>query len=435
MARKPTGTVVYVPAKPGEKQGHYRARVTCVDGSRPWIDLDPSPKSPQAERRARESAAHYAERFRERGVVAVPQRADSRPARLRGRNEGETVSDYFERWAKSREARVGTVKDDRGRFANHIAPVIGHHPMVDVGRAEVEALVQSLDHKVQAGDMQWKTAVNIWTIVTKLFKDSTRSKLASLRVRAASPCSDVEGPDRGGEKAKVFLYPNEFLQLVECDDVPLRWRRLVVLAAYLGVRAGELEAIEWEDFDLPHGKVTVHRSIERKRGETKATKSETPRTFTVEQTLLPLLKAMHADAGGRGRVVRMPRHRDLAEKLRDWLRVAKVDRAELFTSDATRINLRWHDLRASHVTWSAVRGDSPALIMTRVGHEDWETLKKYLRQAEALVEGFGDVFPELPECLLGPQSSRAIVPANRPNRAKCMKSLRGGRDSNPRPPA
>ena len=47
------------------------------------------------------------------------------------------------------------------------------------------------------------------------------------------------------------------------------------------------------------------------------------------------------------------------------------------------------------------RSDNPTVIMTRVGHEDWSTMKKYLRQAEVLQQGFGDVFGELPAALLG----------------------------------
>jgi integrase len=71
---------------------------------------------------------------------------------------------------------------------------------------------------------------------------------------------------------------------------------------YLGVRAGELEALEWEDFDLTHGKVTIHRSIDRNAvSATKTTKSETPRCFSVEPALLPLLRAMHQECEGRAR--------------------------------------------------------------------------------------------------------------------------------------
>jgi hypothetical protein len=87
------------------------------------------------------------------------------------------------------------------------------------------------------------------------------------------------------------------------------------------------------------------------------------------------LRAMHRECAGRARAVEMPRHRDLAEKLRELLKVAGVRRPKLFISDKTRINLRFHDLRASAVTWMTVRGNSPAPVMKSRGQEDWETLK------------------------------------------------------------
>jgi hypothetical protein len=49
---------------------------------------------------------------------------------------------------------------------------------------------------------------------------------------------------------------------------------------------------------------------------------------------------------------------------------SRTERTRLYVSDLTRINLRFQDLRASHVTWSAVRGDSAERIMVRVGRED-----------------------------------------------------------------
>jgi len=205
------------------------------------------------------------------------------------------------------------------------------------------------------------------------------------------------------------------LQFAACTEVPLDWRRLVTLATYLGARAGELEALEWDDIDLAHGKVTIHRAVDRDRTGTKSVNNKEPRTFGVESELLPLLGAMHKEAGGSGRVVMMPRVRDLAELLRYFVAAAGVTRAELFASDATRIGLRFHDLRATAVTWWAVRGDGAERIWARTGHEDWPTMRKYMRVAESLGAGFGSVFPPLPTQLLArlpridPQSIRGIT--------------------------
>ncbi len=342
---------------------------------------------------------------------------------------GETFTKWFERRCDARRERLSSVRDDEGRFRTWVAPFVcpdgvklGDKPMASITPDDLESLVEHLDSKVAAGELSWKTSINVWAVITGSFRDACRSKVKALRVRKDNPAADLPGPDRGAERAKVFLYPSELAAFLASPKIPHLWRRLVAVAIYIGARAGELEALEWGDIDLPHGKVTLHRSIDRdEEGATKSVKDQEPRAFGVEPNLMPILKAMHKESRGKGRVFPdFPRHRDLAENLRTYLKLAGVKRPELYVSDATRLNLRFHDLRASTVTWMAVRGDSAERIMQRVGHEDWPTMKKYLRTAEALAESFGEVFGALPGDLL------RISFANR----KEGKNQRGGRDSN-----
>lgn len=96
----------------------------------------------------------------------------------------------------------------------------------------------------------------------------------------------------------------------------------------------------------------------------------------------------------------MPPREDGAATLRKHLLVAGVDRAELYADDATRTPLTFHDLRATGITWRAVRGDEPLKIQRSAGHTDLNTTQRYIREAENLREGFGDVFPVLPRALL-----------------------------------
>jgi hypothetical protein len=125
--------------------------------------------------------------------------------------------------------------------------------------------------------------------------------------------------------------------------------------------------------------------------------------------LLPLLQTMHDEHGGKGNVVRF-RDRHMSRDLRLWLTRAGVTRPELHHGDATRKALTWHDLRATGLTWLAVRGDDPLKIKQRAGHSTFSTTEGYIREAEAVRDGFGDVFPPLPEAALGiaPKSPRAI---------------------------
>jgi hypothetical protein len=60
-------------------------------------------------------------------------------------------------------------------------------------------------------------------------------------------------------------------------------------------------------------------------------------------------------------------------------------------------------VRATGITWCAVRVDDPMKIKQRAGHCTFSTTEGYIRDAENLRDGFGDVFPELPgSMILGP---------------------------------
>lgn len=84
--------------------------------------------------------------------------------------------------------------------------------------------------------------------------------------------------------------------------------------------------------------------------------------------------------------------------------LAGITRAELFPDEATestRKAMTFHDLRASGITWCAVRGDQPLTITQRAGHSSFSTTQGYIREAENLRVGFGAPFPELPPSLWG----------------------------------
>jgi integrase len=242
--------------------------------------------------------------------------------------------------------------------------------------------------------------------VALLVGDAAGSKHDTIHVREDNPALGVEGPDRGARKAKQFLYPSEFLKLMNAPSevVPLAFRRAVAIAVYTYTRDGELRALRWDggDLDLDHGVLSITRAL--RQGEAKATKSGETRRFALEPNLLPLLRAMHDQRGGKGPVVHL-RGDHMARLLREWLEAAGVDRPELHKGTPTRKPLTWHDLRATGATWMAVRGDDPLKIKQRCGHASFSTTELYIREAEAVRDGFGEVFPALPDDLLGGEES------------------------------
>lgn len=386
MARAATGTVEY-------RNGRWWARVAAPNGKRPRVPLaitDPE---------AREAAEAEA-----RELAALAARAP------RQGSAGESVEDWYERWCLAREARGTSARAPRSHLECHILPVLRGRPIAGVTPRDLERLVRRLDDAVAAGELRWKSAINIWGTVTKAFDDAHRGKISELRCREDNPCKSVRGPSRGVDTAKVHLYPGEFLALVS-SSVPLRRRQAYAIGVYLYLRPAELEALAWEDIDLARGVVQIQRSIDRETGEATSPKAGVSRhPQDIEAPLLPLLEAMHYDGASGPVVGRLGDDSLLADQLRRDLLDAGVTRHELHHAsiDPPREWMRMHDLRTTGITWMAVRGGDPLTIMARAGHHDMETTLGYVSQAALVRRGYGQVFPELPAELV--ESSRQSSP-------------------------
>ncbi|HEY1696182.1 MAG TPA: site-specific integrase [Polyangiaceae bacterium] len=420
--RPPTGC-----PKWDAERGIWYARLLMPSGSRRPVDMPGIPEHDVE--RAHTLAKALALRSQDGGFV--PGEAL------------ETTNEWFDRWHKVRVAKGLRARDDLGAFWKWISPVIGTIAITRVERRDMERVVQALDAAVVAGKIAWKRAVNVWGFATKMMADASKSKVLGLRVRDDNPARDVEGPDRGVEKDGPYLFPAEFLALMRCDRVPVRWRRVFMLATYLYVRGGELEALEWPDVHEDRGYVHIHQSIDEK-GVLKATKGKNVRKVPIEPTLLPLLRRMRDECGGEGRVITMPPREEWARRLRKYLGWAGVTRAELFVpkDHPTLRRLTFHDLRHTGITWRAIRGDDPMKVERAAGHDDLKTTQRYINEAETF-EGsaFGEPFPAVDVELLTPFPGGAantvrtsVIPAvdNAIRSRFPEESGRPQRESNPR---
>lgn len=395
MARKATGAVRY-------RGGRWWARVTVGD-ERPLLPIEPPLTDPSARAAAKAEAA----------ILSTLAR-DLERARLIV--DGELVRDWYERWLAAREEKGLSTKADRSHLNTHILAEIGDVVMRDLKPSDLERVVRRLDGLVTKGKLRWKSALNIWGTVTVAMDDASRGKVAELRVFEEDPTKKVRGPDRGVDTEKVHLFPGELLQLMACGGVggvPHHRRRAYAIGIYLYLRPAELEALTWGDIDLERGQVTIQRSIDRESGEAGSPKAGRARaTHDLEPAIIPLLRAMHTK-GATGPVVgRLGDDRELAEILRRDLLTAGVTRTELHfaSDDPPREWMRMHDLRTTGVTWMAVRGDEPMMIMARAGHADLKTTLGYVSRSALVRRGYGAVFPEIPAELLQNESAPQLAP-------------------------
>ncbi|MBX3131245.1 MAG: tyrosine-type recombinase/integrase [Polyangiaceae bacterium] len=328
-------------------------------------------------------------------VVATPTRVAS---------VGAVPVESFEQWAECWFERRGAVGVERERraFERWIAPYLGAIGVAALARGDVERWVEQLDRAVSSRRLRWSTAWRVWIVLRTMLRDLSRSKHLDLRLRADLSVHGVRGPDRGSTRSSTFLYPSEFSQLMAAQVVPLGRRRVYALATYLALRASELVALRWADLDLKRRQVCVSQSRDRSTGRVRATKSGQARQDVLPAELLPLLRQMQRSATLETVVSgRIPP--SLARELRADLLAAGCDRSALHASTDTERPLTFHDLRATGITWMAMRGDSVTEIMERAGHAQLATTQGYLRRGRLLAVARGErPFPRLPRCLLHP---------------------------------
>jgi integrase len=409
--------------------GAVRFRLSrAADKTRKWRDLrdalgdDVSPDQATALDQGRRLAHKLSVERIASGVVApalVPEVT---------RAHGELVSAWFARWLASRieRGKVETGDEDTSLFKNHIAPIIGHLPIAHVSTLEIELIVERLDGLIMANELAWKSAKNAWGTLRAMFRDACHSKDRALRVRERddNPTDGVEGPELGDDRISTILYPTEYLKLVTARAIweakgenvnraraARRWMRLVSIAIYMNLRVGEIRALFWERLDLEHLVAEIHKAARRgkgRQGQLKAPKKGSVRTFRIRAEIVPLLKAMRAEAAKAqgvanptGPIIAVPPKSACADYLRELLELAGCDRESLHVSDNERRHLTFHDLRATGISWRILAGDDHNEIQGAAGHKAFSTTEGYIRTTNLRGAGIGQPFPEIPAIVLG----------------------------------
>jgi integrase len=185
-------------------------------------------------------------------------------------------------------------------------------------------------------------------------------------------------------RATAWLYPAEESQLLACEHVPLGRRVLYGFLAREGLRCGEALALGWAELDLKRGAVRLDTN-----------KTDDPRAWALAPGVVDALERWrsHANAGAE-LVFQVPNEARLADAFRADLKLAGIDRPELFERSPTRRPIRVHDLRATFVTLSLAAGRSETWVADRTGHRSSVMINAYRRAARTAAElGLGELAP------------------------------------------
>jgi len=139
----------------------------------------------------------------------------------------------------------------------HTYPALGGRRVSTITAADVQQFIAQLRAKPKAnGEARSETSVlGTYKALAKVFSYAMRQRLITY-----NPCVAVDNPRSDTLEAR-FLSPAEVERLAATLDAQPPYGLMVRLAAYTGLRAGELAALRVRDVDLLHKEVRVHLNM------------------------------------------------------------------------------------------------------------------------------------------------------------------------------
>ena len=236
-----------------------------------------------------------------------------------------------------------------------IIPRIGHLEIGAVGPSDVRSFLSQLrDAGLGPASIQKNRA-----LLSKAFNIAVRDG-----IRPDNPVTYVKAPKPARRKIRV-LTPEEVEELSAAIEP--RYRALVVLAAYSGLRTGELGALRLENLDLLRRRVSV---VETVSGKGKALEVHDPKTEAGRRVVSIPEFVCHDMASHLILFPPLPDGRVFSTAGGSY-----IDSSTLFPAWKTALRraglpreTHFHDLRHTSVAFAIQMGAHPKEIQTRLGH-------------------------------------------------------------------
>lgn len=303
-----------------------------------------------------------------------------------------TVRAYSKRYLKDRGLRPNTVRGYESLLTSRILPYFGEMPLRDVTLAEIKAWRSSLDPKTIS------TNAAAYRLLRSMLQAAEEDELldrAPPKIRGAStaPVSRVAVPASFDELAVII------------DAMPERLRLLIVLAAYVGLREGELLELRRSDVDGKTGRIDVARKVDKDANWTAPgackkcgrpvsspkTRSGT-RTVHVPPPFLKMLQTHlleHTAKGPTGLLFPGDRTDHMSVRY-------LMDRYRPAREAAGRPDLTVHHLRHTALTLAGQHGATAAELQARAGHASQAAMAIYqhatLDRDKALADKIGQTY-------------------------------------------
>jgi len=256
-------------------------------------------------------------------------------------------------WLARPDIRQSTRERDRSYLDSMVLPRLGVLPVGRITPDDIDTLVRDLADEGKASATIRKAA----QITGAVLEDAVRRELIPR-----SPARGVRLPAVEQEEM-VFLGVSDLMRL--CDQLG-KWRGVGLLGAFGGLRFGEVAGLRPDDIDIDGKTVSIKRTASDLLDGVKVGPPKTKtaiRTVALPQFVIDELEGrtgryLYTDSVG-GPLAR-----------RNWTR--RVWKPALVSANLP--DLRFHDLRHSHVAMLIGMDENPKTIAARLGHKSVRTV-------------------------------------------------------------
>jgi len=268
----------------------------------------------------------------------------------------ETVEHFANRWVNHYPRRRDTTNQTNHYAAKRIAELdIRHFRMRDVTRPIAREFALKHPYLLPA--------------CRAMFNDALDDEIVEV-----NPFAKLRLPTSRGRADLVPLTPDEVGQLATIAD-RYGFGALVLVAAYTGMRTGELFELRWEDIDFKTGTIRIRRRMKSERGQT-IILADLPREAL--QSLERPVEGGYVFRTKRGHqltssnfawswhVIRDAFEMQLPAKRAQQLREARLDNGPL----------QLYELRHAYASHMLDRGAKPMDVAMQLGHRGTELLEQ-----------------------------------------------------------
>jgi len=304
-----------------------------------------------------------------------------------------TLADYSSAWLVTRRTRDGeplkprTMDLYQSLLDRQILPALGAEQVAHITADDVDAWYATLLPYAPT------RRAHSYALLSSIMRSASSGRHPLM---AENPCQIEHAthvPRRFEPKPAT---PEQIAVIVE--NMPDKYRALILLAAWCGLRWGEVSELRRTDVDLKAMTVRVERAVVWRKGQTTVGTPKSRagvRTIALPPNLRLALQrhlAIHAMPGADGLLfpnAARTGHLHVNTMSKTYHRARRV---------AGRPDLRVHDLRHSAATMAAQAGATLAELMARMGHSTTKAALVY----QHVAEGRDRIIAERMALLAGP---------------------------------